>query len=148
MCIRDRNISVSATDAISSLIDNASCCSLVSEINNKADIIINQDITIDSKIDALAQAGCCSLVGVIESKVSNLSPNITQSSIDVISSLIDNASCCSLTGQINTVIGSMGDPGITSVPGMSPFTTLDQINNTDLTIIGWLKSIMAQLVGV
>lgn len=105
------------------------CCLLKSLVESKFDVLI-------SLVDVIIDGNCCSLVEQIDSK------------IDIIESLIDNASCCSLVEHIDDVIGSFGDLGITSMAPTCPFTTLDAINDTDLTVIGWLKSIMAQLVGV
>jgi len=91
----------------------------------------------------LASNNCCAEIEGIKQCCCQLR-NFVESEFDIVISLLDEiatSTCCD-------VIGNKNDIGYTSVPGLDPFTTLDLINAADISVISWLKSIMAQLHGV
>ncbi len=138
----------SNTDVIISVIDNLQSTSdeilqKVCTIDSKVDLLATESIaedilqkvcTVDSKVDLILDKACTteSLVEVIDSKVSICDTSLLP---------IINAT----TMHIDCAVGSKTDLAATDT---GIFSTLDGINDTDISVISWLKTIMRELRGL
>ncbi len=123
-----------------------SCCSVIEDIDSKIDILLTATVNltpITSQLDECCSiiesqlASCCSVIEDIDSKIDILLT--TTVDLSPITSQLDE--CCSIIEQ---TLGNLSDTGSC----FPVITTIADIDNANLDVIQWLKTLMFELRGV